>query len=249
MNVDDQNNSDENSGELSKLRMISDISADQLFSELLTGMYAVSIMVWNAEGTIVCCNDVAARGFKQDSSEKLLGKTLYDYAPENWARERYKAAQLSIDSGQRITFLEILGGFRLRTLIRPISTMVDGQKQKHVLVTVEPITSIEYGYASSTRTNEMVIHANFNDLGKLDVLTNRELEVLALMGQGLRAKEIAKELCRSVSTIDNHRDNIGDKLDEHDRGELIAIAKRAALQVEDASRQRVQFSNHIPKSK
>ena len=234
--------------EYPSLRMIEGLSTPLLFSQLLTGLYAVSIMVWDSKGTIVCCNDVAARGFKQPSSDDLLGKTLYDFAPENWAQERYNVAKLAIDSGRNITFLEILGGYRLRTLIRPILSQ-DPQNQQHcVLVTVEKITSEEFDYASSTKTNEMVIHANINDLGKLDALTNRELEVLALMGQGLRAKDIAKQLSRSVSTIDNHRDNMGEKLDLHDRGELIALAKLAALQVEDASRQRVQFSKYIPES-
>lgn len=230
----------------SNLRMIKGLPIPLLFSELLKGMYSVSIMIWDANGTIVCTNEVAARGFKQSSIDDLLGKTLYDYAPKNWAQERYSVAKLARESGQCITFLEILGGYRLRTLIRPISAIIEDNKKDFVLVTVEKITSAEFSYASSTRTNEMVIHANINDLGKLDALTNRELEVLALMGQGLRAKDIAKQLSRSVSTIDNHRDNMGEKLDLHDRGELIALAKLAALQVDDAGRQRVQFSKYIP---
>lgn len=228
--------------------MLPPLSPDRLFLELLTGMYAVSIMVWDSDDRILCCNDVAARGFQCESIDAVIGKTLYDFAPENWARERYKAANLAIESGKRITFLEILGGFRLRTLMRPISLKLEDSTRNYALITVEQITSKEYEFASSERNNEMVIHANINDLGKLDVLTNRELEVLALMGQGLRAKDIAKQLSRSVSTVDNHRDNIGDKLDVHDRGELIALAKLAALQVDDASRQRVQFSKYIPKS-
>lgn len=235
--------SDEDLG--NALRMMPDVPAATLFTELMVGMYAVSIMVWDSDGVIVCCNDVAARGFKKTSYNELLGKTLYEFAPENWVKERYGVAKLAIDSKQRITFLEILGGYRLRTLMRPISTVVDGVTKNFVLISVEQITSTEFAYASSTQTNEMVMFANYIDLGGLDVLTNRELEVLALMGQGLRAKEIAKELCRSVSTVDNHRDNIGEKLGMHDRGELIALAKLAALQVDDASRQRVQFSKYI----
>lgn len=246
MSSDQQPQDQEHHEEYPRLRMIKGLSTDRLFTELLHGMYAVSIMIWDSKGTIVCANDVATRGFQQSSIDDLLGKTLYDFAPESWAMERYKVAKLAIETGHRITFLEILGGFRLRTLMRPIKVEINGKQESFALITVEPITSKEYGYASSTKTNEMVIHANFNDLGKLDVLTNRELEVLALMGQGLRAKDIAKQLCRSVSTVDNHRDNIGEKLDVHDRGELIAMAKLAALQVEDASRQRVQFSKHIP---
>lgn len=229
------------------LRSVEHLSMRSLFSELMIGMYAVSIMVWNADGTILCANEVAARGFQQPNPESLQGKSLHDFAPANWATERYSVAKLAIQSGRRITFLEILGGYRLRTLIRPIRSQSDSTQHDCVLVTVEKITSTEYEYASSTKTNEMVVHANINDLGQLDALTNRELEVLALMGQGLRAKEIAKELCRSVSTVDNHRDNIGLKLNINDRGQLIALAKLAALQVEDATRQRVQFSKYIPK--
>lgn len=230
------------------LRSVEHLSMRSLFSELMIGMYAVSIMIWNADGTILCANEVAARGFQQPNPESLQGKSLHDFAPANWATERYSVAKLAIQSGRRITFLEILGGYRLRTLIRPIRSQSDSVNHDCVLVTVEKITSTEYEYASSTKTNEMVVHANINDLGQLDALTSRELEVLALMGQGLRAKEIAKELCRSVSTVDNHRDNIGLKLNINDRGELIALAKLAALQVEDATRQRVQFSKYIPKS-
>ncbi|MBO6514162.1 MAG: PAS domain-containing protein [Phycisphaerales bacterium] len=233
----------------SLLRSVEHISMRSLFAELMIGMYAVSIMVWDEKGTILCANEVAARGFQQPDPESLQGKSLHDFAPTSWANERYSVAKLAIQSGRRITFLEILGGYRLRTLIRPIRSQTDLNSHDCVLVTVEKITSSEYEYARSSKTNEMVVHANINDLGQLDVLTSRELEVLALMGQGLRAKEIAKELCRSVSTIDNHRDNIGVKLNIKDRGELIALAKLAALQVEDATRQRVQFSKYIPKNK
>lgn len=248
MSHTDQHHAHPEDSSASLLRSVEHLSMRSLFSELMTGMYAVSIMIWNADGTILCANEVAARGFQQPNPESLQGKSLYDYAPKNWAAERYSVAKLAIESGRRITFLEILGGYRLRTLIRPIRSQTDSAKHDCVLVSVEKITAEEYQYAISSKTNEMVVHANINDLGQLDALTSRELEVLALMGQGLRAKEIAKELCRSVSTVDNHRDNIGLKLNIHDRGELIAIAKLAALQVEDATRQRVQFSKYIPKA-
>ena len=246
MAIEDQNKHNADQASDLALKMLEKFSVESLFTELLSGMYAVSIMVWDSDGTILCSNDVAARGFKQKSSDDLLGKTLYDFAPKSWSLERYQIAKLAMESGKRITLLEILGGYRLRALLRPISTILNQQQHNCVLITVEKITEEEFLYARSGQTNEMVIHANINDLGPLDVLTSRELEVLALMGQGLRAKDIAKELCRSVSTIDNHRDNIGEKLGIHDRSELIALAKLAALQVEDATRQRVQFSKYIP---
>lgn len=226
------------------LHLVDHLPAKHILTELMTSMYAVSIMIWDQDGTILSANDVVARGFQQPSVDSMIGKNIAQLAPPEWAQERIKVARLALESKLRITFLEILGGYRLRTLFRPM-TATDDTKPGYLLITVEQLTAREFEYASSERTNEMVIYANVIDLGRLDVLSNREIEVLALMGQGYRAKDIADRLCRSVSTIDNHRDNIGDKLDIHDRGELINLAKLAALQVEDAQRTRVQFSKYV----
>ena len=64
---------------------------------------------------------------------------------------------------------------------------------------------------------------------KLDSLTPREHEVLRMIGRGMKRTEIAKTLCRSVKTIDGHREKIMSKLDIHDRGELVRFAIREGL--------------------
>ena len=46
----------------------------------------------------------------------------------------------------------------------------------------------------------------------VETLTNRELEIFRLMGKGLTTAEIAGRLCRSVHTIQTHRENIKRKL-------------------------------------
>lgn len=84
-----------------------------------------------------------------------------------------------------------------------------------------------------------MVHAGTVQLGKLGALTGRELEVLALLGQGLSIKEIASCLSRSVKTISRHRDAIGKKLAQSDRVRLAEMAWRAGLTVEDAERKRV----------
>jgi hypothetical protein len=63
----DSNQSDSNTGKSHpSFKMLPPLTPDRLFLELLTGMYAVSIMVWDSNDRIVCCNDVAARGFQCD---------------------------------------------------------------------------------------------------------------------------------------------------------------------------------------
>lgn len=60
-------------------------------------------------------------------------------------------------------------------------------------------------------------------------LTNRELEVLRLIGKGLSRSEIADELSRSAKTIDGHQKNILKKLDIESRADLIRFALREGL--------------------
>jgi DNA-binding NarL/FixJ family response regulator len=64
---------------------------------------------------------------------------------------------------------------------------------------------------------------------KLDALTPREREVLRLIGRGMSRSEIAKTVKRSPKTIDGHRESIMQKLDIHDRGELVRFAIREGV--------------------
>ncbi|MCA9304369.1 MAG: response regulator transcription factor [Phycisphaerales bacterium] len=84
-----------------------------------------------------------------------------------------------------------------------------------------------------------VIESNLIRLGRLDILTNRELEVLTLVGQGMSTKEIAKVLFRSVKTIENHRDSLAKKLGRVKGVELARIAREAGLMPSDEDRERV----------
>jgi len=62
-----------------------------------------------------------------------------------------------------------------------------------------------------------------------DDLTPRELEVLALIAEGLNNKEIAQELVISEKTVKNHINNIFSKLHVNDRSQAILYAIRKGL--------------------
>jgi DNA-binding NarL/FixJ family response regulator len=59
-----------------------------------------------------------------------------------------------------------------------------------------------------------------------ELLTPRELEVMALVADGLRTAEIAEELVISTRTVETHRSNIMGKLDLRTQADLV----RAAIQ-------------------
>lgn len=63
-------------------------------------------------------------------------------------------------------------------------------------------------------------------LTPLSSLTERELEVLRLIGKGLSRVQIAKELSRSAKTIDGHQERIMKKLRIDSRAELMRFAIR-----------------------
>jgi DNA-binding NarL/FixJ family response regulator len=57
-----------------------------------------------------------------------------------------------------------------------------------------------------------------------DTVTQREREVLKMIGEGYRNKQIAELLHISVKTVEKHRANIMTKLDLHNVAELTAYA-------------------------
>lgn len=60
-------------------------------------------------------------------------------------------------------------------------------------------------------------------------LTEREIQVLRLVAEGLNSREIAERLNISVKTVDTHRANIMEKLQVHNTAELIKVAIQKGL--------------------
>lgn len=58
----------------------------------------------------------------------------------------------------------------------------------------------------------------------IDTLTDRELEVLDMIGQGVATKNIADKLCISTRTVEAHRAHIKDKLGLTDGAALVRFA-------------------------
>lgn len=67
------------------------------------------------------------------------------------------------------------------------------------------------------------------DRSRLGLLTDRERTILRMIARGLSRTRIARELCRSPMTVDNHRKSIMRKLGIHDRGELVRYAINEGL--------------------
>jgi two-component system response regulator NreC len=66
-------------------------------------------------------------------------------------------------------------------------------------------------------------------LSTWDTLTQREREILKLIAEGYKNKEVADFLCISPKTVEKHRANLMRKLDLHSAAALTALAMEKGL--------------------
>ncbi len=72
-----------------------------------------------------------------------------------------------------------------------------------------------HGYLGSQTTRPRTLAAT---------LTHREREILKLIAEGLKSREIGDLLCISIKTVEKHRENIMQKLDIHNLPALTSFA-------------------------
>lgn len=71
---------------------------------------------------------------------------------------------------------------------------------------------------------ENMAGARSSNESPIDSLSDRELEVLELLGQGLGSRDVADRLSVSIKTVESHRENIKTKLGLRGASELLAYA-------------------------
>ncbi|MFO7306401.1 MAG: response regulator transcription factor [Gammaproteobacteria bacterium] len=74
------------------------------------------------------------------------------------------------------------------------------------------------------------------DEDPVSALTERELEVFRLIGQGVSTREIAQQLSLSMKTVDAHRRHMREKLNLRSTSELIRYATQWVADQEDSNK-------------
>jgi DNA-binding NarL/FixJ family response regulator len=106
---------------------------------------------------------------------------------------------------------------------------------------LEMLAGLEHGEAALTRKTAARLIEGFADLSRprsepLDSLTQREIEILHLVAEGLSNKAIAQALFVSENTVKYHMKNILQKLGAQNRTEAATYALRAGLLKSDPPR-------------
>ncbi|MEO0716436.1 MAG: LuxR C-terminal-related transcriptional regulator, partial [Planctomycetota bacterium] len=183
-------------------------------------------------GTIRFVNARAAELFLQTTPEAMLDKSLDEVFDPSWAAERLATFDRIVQTERPVVMRHIRNGVQLQSTIRQI-TEHDGDLALFLIITIE-------GESTSADADAFdVVESELIDLGPLDPLSARELEVLALIGHGMTSKQIAKALHRSVRTVEKHCDAIREKLHSTNRVQVADFARKAGLRVEDATKKRL----------
>lgn len=212
-----------------------------LVSEPLTGVCIVTL-----DGRVHWMNEQAARIWhgKFAKPAEYTARTLSELFPPEIVSEQLALMQRVSTSRKPILVRRIWRGWQTLAWIHliPGETPEPGTPSNAAvpprLLVISRRVSGEALADETLSSSVEVVESEFSDLGPLDALSDRELEVLALLGQGLSVKEIAAILFRSAKTVENHRQSIGRKLSLDDRVKLSEVARRAGLTVRDAERAR-----------
>lgn len=171
----------------------------------------------------------AEEGARQGSVIEILAlKALTQQAQNNLPQARAsleRALRLAKPEGYIRLFVD--EGEAMRLLILDFRLWLDQQshEQKHQLIDYADRLLSEFTKPAATA------HSKVNDaqFTMIEPLSQRELEVLQLISQGLSNSEISERLFLSLSTVKGHNYVIFDKLQVQRRTEAVARARELGL--------------------
>lgn len=202
------------------------------FADSLPG---VGVLLLDSELRVMFANAACADLFYVDGRgvSAIQGHSLHsvDGFLGHWDSEETLRGVLA--GGNDCLVRSVRRGQQVYTLLR--REEIDGEA--HVLTVTRCVAAGE-DEERLLRSGYPVHMSGRVDLGGLSVLSPREIEVLALIGQGMTIREIAGVLHRSEKTVGNHRISMGHKLGKSNKVELALLARNAGLRMDHAQRER-----------
>lgn len=232
------------------------LSAKQLWP-VLTQLPDVGVSMLDRQGNLLFVNDVAMEMFFPDPTVAYAGKSIADFHSKEFVEERLRLIALVLDDNQPIRFRHIYKARRLESKIWPLHALPGNEEESSDSVThadrVLVVTSTmpaellpvpaSADQSPHAGTEELILESEAIDLGHLNVLSPRELEVLVLLGHGESVPEVAKRLYRSPKTIERHKTAIGHKLHLSGQAEISRLVTQVGLDLSHVALRRLNESS------
>lgn len=197
--------------------IVADLDAGVLW-QALTEDSEARVGITTLDGEILYANATAHRRHANRFGGTLLGSAVRDQISSDLAAEFRRAKEQALAGGRAVTIETVIDGVQTHLTYRAFES---GGRTLFLVVARDAGQPLSSDHACRVTAAQ--------DLGPLAMLTKREREILALLGEHLTSQQIADRLDRSVKTIEWHRVAIGRKLGVRSRGELAQIAQRAGL--------------------
>jgi len=193
---------------------------------ILKSQPGVGVLIIDRDGIVQSCNE-QAKDIYYGNDFDPVGKTIEDIEGIAFADERLPVIRQVIDSRQPVTLRHIRGGRHTEALIWPMER-VEGRKGRIMSITRQSLEP------SVGKNDFRTVDSELVDLGPLDCLTRREIEVLALVGHGIPQKTVASQLGVALRTVERYRTDIARKLNINSIAEAARIVQVAGLEAHDA---------------
>jgi len=196
------------------------------FWSLLKSQPGVGVLIIDAEGVVLFCNE-QAREIYYGQDFDPVGQTIEEIEGPEFAAERMPVIKQVIESGKPIVIRHIRGGKHTEAVVWPMEPVPD-QRSRVISLTRQSLAP------GSEATNLQAVESKLVDLGPLDVLTRREIQVLTLIGHGVPQKKVAADLGVAQRTVERYRTDVARKLKVNSIAEIAKLVQVAGLTVSDS---------------
>ena len=201
------------------------------FWDLLRSQPGVGVLIIDVDGLVLYANGQARTIYYGDDFNPV-GLTIEDVEGAAFAAERMRVIREVVETGKPQSIRHIRGGRLTQATISRMEP-VPGRKPRVISVTRQ-------GLVDEPLPEDMpVLNSELIDLGPLDVLTPREVEVMSLIGNGAPLKAIANLMGISQRSVERYRTDIARKLQVNTLAEIARLVQRAGLEWKDTFSERL----------
>lgn len=200
--------------------MVKSMSPDSF--EPFDGMPGCAAVALDSSMRILWCNEEFAR-VHASTPAQVIGSDLASKIAPPMAKEREALARPALDEGKSVSFVQLDRGIRWLTRVWPLDPEAFGKPGVFMILKQGTVRRDRNAIPASLPM------AKVGDLGELDVLTPRELEVFYYLAAGMTVADIGELLHRSPKTVERHLESLHRKMNFKNRAELVREAVERGL--------------------
>jgi DNA-binding CsgD family transcriptional regulator len=195
----------------------------------------IGISITDIQGNLIFVNDTSLVLFSGQVAIDYRGKSIADFHPAAFVKERLELIRRVLSENRPLRIHHVYAGHSITSTVWPLKDRGISKSRVIVVSRAGPPQPAD----NLVQQNIETFHTEYIELGSMNVLSQRELEVLVLLGHGLTIPEAAKLLNRSPKTIQRHKESISKKIHLHRQSDLVELVTGIGLTMDDTKLKRL----------